>query len=52
MSKLIIGSHISMCAPEYFLGSIKESILNGANTLMFLLGLHKIVEELQLKNVE
>ncbi len=36
--KFFIGSHVSMKAPDYFLGSVLESLENGANTLMFYTG--------------
>lgn len=35
---LLIGSHVSMCGPKYFLGSVEESLKNNANTLMFYTG--------------
>ncbi len=38
MSKLIIGSHVSLTAPDYLLGSVKEAIEYGANTFMFYTG--------------
>lgn len=37
-SDLLIGSHVSMSGPKYFLGSALETISNGANTLMFYTG--------------
>lgn len=37
-NKILIGSHVSMSGPDYFLGSVKESIENGATTLMFYTG--------------
>ena len=37
-NKLIIGSHVSMNAPDYFLGSVKEAIQYNANALMFYTG--------------
>ena len=36
--KLYIGSHVSMSAPDYYLGSVKEALSYGANTLMFYTG--------------
>ncbi len=36
--KLIIGSHISLNAPEYFLGAAKEALKLGENTFMFYTG--------------
>ncbi len=36
--ELLIGSHVSMSGPRYFLGSVEESIKNNANTLMFYTG--------------
>ena len=32
---LLIGSHVSMNAPEYYLGSVKEAISYGSSTFMF-----------------
>lgn len=34
----LIGSHVSMSGPKYFLGSVLEAINDGANTLMFYTG--------------
>ncbi len=36
--KFLIGSHVSMKAPDYFLGSVLESLENNATTLMFYTG--------------
>ena len=36
--KLFLGSHVSMCAPDYYLGSVRESLSYGANTFMFYTG--------------
>ena len=38
MSEIIIGSHVSMSGPDYYLGSVKEALSYGANTLMFYTG--------------
>ncbi len=38
MDKILIGSHVSMSAPKYYLGSVEEAISYGANTLMFYTG--------------
>ena len=38
MDKLLIGSHVSMSAPKYYLGSVEEAIEYGATTLMFYTG--------------
>ena len=39
MSKdLLIGSHVSMNAPDYYLGSVKEALSYGATTFMFYTG--------------
>lgn len=38
MSKLIIGSHVGLSAPEYLLGSVKEALSYGANTFMVYTG--------------
>ncbi len=35
---MILGSHVSMKAPDYFLGSVKEAIAYGANTFMIYTG--------------
>ena len=35
---LLIGSHVGMNAPEYYLGSVKEAISYGASTFMFYTG--------------
>lgn len=35
---MIIGSHVSFKSPNYLIGSIKESIKNGANAMMIYLG--------------
>lgn len=35
---MIIGSHVSMSAPEYVLGSVKEALSYGANALMLYTG--------------
>ncbi len=36
--KLLIGSHVAMNAPEYYLGSVKEALSYQANALMFYTG--------------
>ena len=36
--ELIIGSHVSMNAPEFYLGSVKEAISYGSTTFMFYTG--------------
>ena len=38
MKDLLIGSHVSMNGPEYYLGSVKEAISYGATTFMFYTG--------------
>ena len=38
MSKIIIGSHVSMSAPNMLVGSVKEALSYGANTFMFYTG--------------
>lgn len=35
MDKILIGSHVSMSGPDYFLGSVKEAISYNANTPIF-----------------
>ncbi len=36
--ELYIGSHVSMNAPDFFVGSVKEAISYGSNTFMFYTG--------------
>ena len=36
--KLLIGSHVSMNAPEFYEGSVKEALSYGANVFMFYTG--------------
>ena len=36
--ELIIGSHVSMSGPDYYVGSVKEALSYGANTFMFYTG--------------
>ncbi len=36
--KILIGSHVSMKAPDYYLGSVKEALSYGATTFMFYTG--------------
>lgn len=38
MAKIYIGSHVSMSAPEYYLGSVKEALSYGSTTFMFYTG--------------
>ena len=38
MDELLIGSHVGMNGPEYYLGSVKEALSYGANTFMFYTG--------------
>ncbi len=50
---MIIGSHVSMSAPEFVLGSVKEALSYGANALMLYTGApqntrRKPVEELMI----
>ena len=35
---LLIGSHVAMNAPDYYLGSVKEAISYGSTTFMFYTG--------------
>ena len=35
---MIIGSHVSMSAPEFVLGSVREALGYGANALMLYTG--------------
>ena len=37
-NEILIGSHVSMSSPKYYLGSVEEAISYGANTLMFYTG--------------
>ena len=36
--ELYLGSHVSMSSPDYYLGSVKESVNYGSNTFMFYTG--------------
>ena len=36
--KLLIGSHVSMNAPDFYLGSVKEAISYGSTAFMFYTG--------------
>ena len=36
--ELLIGSHVSMNSPEFYVGSVKEALSYGANTFMFYTG--------------
>jgi len=38
MSKLYIGSHVGLNAPNFYLGSVKEALSYGATTFMFYTG--------------
>lgn len=38
MNDIIIGSHVGMSAPEYYVGAIKEALSYGANTFMIYTG--------------
>ena len=51
---LLIGSHVGMNGPEYYLGSVKEAISYGATTFMFYTGapqnsFRKPLDELKIK---
>ena len=51
---LLIGSHVSMNAPDYYLGSVKEAISYGSTTFMFYTGApqnsyRKPLEELKIE---
>ena len=51
---LLIGSHVGMNGPEYYLGSVKEAISYGATTFMFYTGapqnsFRKPLNELKIK---
>ncbi len=36
--KRLLGSHVSMKAPSFYLGAVEEALMNGANTLMLYTG--------------
>ena len=36
--EILIGSHVSMSGPEYYLGSVKEAVSYGSTTFMFYTG--------------
>ena len=38
MDDILIGSHVSMSAPKYYLGSVEEAISYGSTTFMFYTG--------------
>ena len=38
MDKLLLGSHVSMSSPKYYLGSVEEAISYGSTTFMFYTG--------------
>jgi len=53
MSKLLLGSHVSMKAPKMFLGSVEEALSYGENTFMIYTGApqntrRKPIEELNI----
>lgn len=52
--KLLIGSHVSLTAPEYFLGSVKEALSYGCNTFMIYTGApqNTIRKSIEIFNVE
>jgi len=35
---ILIGSHVSMAAPDFYLGSVQEALSYGANSFMFYTG--------------
>ena len=37
-NKILIGSHVSMKAPDFYLGSVKEALSYGATSLMLYTG--------------
>lgn len=37
-NKIYIGSHVSMSAPDYYVGSVKEALSYGSSTFMFYTG--------------
>ncbi|MFA7378512.1 MAG: deoxyribonuclease IV [Erysipelotrichia bacterium] len=54
MSKLYIGSHVSMSGPDFYLGSVKEALSYGSSTFMFYTGapqnsIRKPTDELKIK---
>jgi deoxyribonuclease-4 len=38
MEKLLVGSHVSLKSPDYLVGSLKETLDNGANCMMIYTG--------------
>ena len=51
---MIIGSHVSLSAPDYFLGAVKEILSYNANALMLYTGapqntIRKPISELKVK---
>ena len=38
MDDILIGSHVSMSAPNYYLGSVEEALSYGSTTFMFYTG--------------
>ena len=51
---MIIGSHVSLSAPDYFLGAVKETLSYNANALMLYTGapqntIRKPISELKVK---
>lgn len=38
MDKILLGSHVSMSGPDYYLGSVKEALSYGENVFMFYTG--------------
>jgi len=38
IDNVLLGSHLSFCAPNYFLGTVKEALKYGENTFMFYTG--------------
>ena len=47
-----IGSHVSLSGKKMLLGSVEESIENGANCLMVYTGAHETLNVVQLKSLE
>ena len=37
-NEILIGSHVSMKAPDFYLGSVKEALSYGATSLMLYTG--------------
>jgi len=57
VSEIIIGSHVSMSGPDYYVASVKEALSYGSNTFMFYTGapqntLRKPTSEFKIKEAQ